>query len=270
MQHIRPILESLGLNPKETELYLLLLQIGTAPASALARRMRIPSSTAQYTCQQLLKKGLIRMIQKRNLYLFSAESPKKLLSLVDHQRETLDEKEKSVTKIINELEDLINPDSVLPKVKFFEGRDGVVDAYLELLDDLKPNTEVISYLKPIDLEIDTHKVRSVFENIGQEFMKKKVPTRIILPYSELGIERYKNQDKYLEECRFIPEDSFDCYPTEILVYGNKMYCITGEQSNIFATILENQSIAAVQKASFELAWAQAKTFHDRMVAKLKS
>lgn len=270
MQHIRPILESLGLNPKETELYLLLLQIGTAPASALARRMRIPSSTAQYTCQQLLKKGLIRMIQKRNLYLFSAESPKKLLTLLDHQREILNSKEQSIAKIINELEDLVNPDSVLPKVKFFEGRDGVVDASMELLEDLKPDTEVLSYLKPIDLTLDSHKVKTVFESINKEFAKKRIHTRIITPYSEISARRWMEQEDNMEEYRFIPEDSFDCCPTEILLYGNKMYCITGEQSSIFGTILENQSILAVQRATFELAWREAKSFHDKMISKLKN
>ena len=265
MQHIRPILEDLGLNPKETELYLLLLQIGTAPASALARRMRIPSSTAQYTCQQLLKKGLIRMIQKRNLYLFSAESPKKLLTLVEQQREALDAKEQSVNKIIGDLEDLINPDSIIPKVKFFEGRDGVIEAYNEILEDLDPGSEVLSYVQMVDLTTDPLKLSTMFENVAKEFKRKKVTTRILLPYSENALEQVKNEAEYLEQHRFIPQESFKCSPTEIIIYKNKMYFMTAEKNTIFATILENQSIANMQKVVFELAWDQAKAHHEKVM-----
>ena len=54
---IRSTLASLDLSDKEISLYLLLLQSGTAPASSLGDRAGLVRSTAQYTCQQLEKKG---------------------------------------------------------------------------------------------------------------------------------------------------------------------------------------------------------------------
>lgn len=269
MSTLKPVLESLGLNPKEIELYLMLLQIGTAPASALARRMRIPSSTAQYTCQQLQKKGLIRMIQKGNTYLFNCEPPRNLLMLVKREQDLLVTKQESVERIVGELEGMMNPQSVLPKVKFFEGREGILEAYREVLQDLEEGGEVLSYVQPIDLEKDTLGVAPLFEKVSEEFNAKKIRTRIITTMDTSTAARYQEEDKFLEEHRFIPQDSFECAPTEILLYKNKMYAMTADENVIFATILESRSIVSMQKTIFEITWKKIEEDHRKAVATLK-
>ena len=67
---IEETLKKLGLNEKEITIYLMLLKIGSVPASVLGQRTNITRSTAQYTCQQLAKKGLIHSIQKNNTFKY--------------------------------------------------------------------------------------------------------------------------------------------------------------------------------------------------------
>jgi HTH-type transcriptional regulator, sugar sensing transcriptional regulator len=269
MTVVRSILESIGLNPKEIEIYLLLLQTGGSTASGLARRMKIPTSTAQYTCQQLLKKGLVRMIQKSNMYLFGAHSPRKLLELVNQQEEALHEKRESLERIIGELEGLMSPDTVLPKVKFFEGREGIIEAYKEVIADMEEGGEAISYVNPLDLTTDSTRMKPVFEKVYNEFARKKVRTRVIMPVSPQAMTYLKDEKKNLEEHRFVPDGTFQCMPTEVILYRDKMYCMTSQDNQVFATILQNAGIVAMQRAIFEMAWERAEDHHKKILATKK-
>ncbi len=248
------LLQELGFNPKEIEVYLLLLESGTTQASTLARRLKLPTSTAQYACQQLTKKGLLRMVQKGNRYLFSAEPPSKLSVIVEKEIENLQRKQSSLDSVIAELESKVNPESVLPKVKFFEGREGLVDAYREVLRDIEIGGEVLSYLQPIDLEEDALRLAKLFEDANAEFVRKKVRTRILLPFSKDAAKRLKHENQSLEEHRFIPDESFECSPTEIMITGTKQYFMSVDESHVFATIMQNKNIANMQRKIFEMLW----------------
>ncbi len=135
---IRTTLADFGLNEKEIALYLLLLQLGPSVASTLAPRAGLPRSTAQFTCQQLTKRGLLKMVQKANVYLFTAEPPEKLTLLLRRQQEDLEEKEQQLGRIIGELKAMQNPYSVLPKVQFYEGKDGIEELYDKILEMKSP------------------------------------------------------------------------------------------------------------------------------------
>jgi sugar-specific transcriptional regulator TrmB len=252
---VKPVLESLGLNPKEIELYMLLLQIGTSPASALARRMRIPSSTAQYTCQQLQKKGLIRMIQKGNTYLFNCEPPRNLLSLVEREQSALLQKQESVEQIVEELESMMNPHSVLPKVKFFEGRDGIVEAYHEVLADAKEGEEILSYHNPLLPENDKWKLEAVFREFRDGCVKKNVRMRTIRTLSPADEHRIE-EAMHLHDTRFVDQGFFGPMPVEILILDGTVYSMAFEGEVLFACAVQNQAITNTHKAAFECAWTQ--------------
>jgi HTH-type transcriptional regulator, sugar sensing transcriptional regulator len=255
--HLKPVLESLGLNPKEIELYLMLLQIGTAPASALARRMRIPSSTAQYTCQQLQKKGLIRMIQKGNTYLFNCEPPRNLLMLVEREQNLLVAKQESVERIVGELEGMMNPQSVLPKVKFFEGRDGIVEAYREILQVAQEGEELLSYLNSLGHHGDRWNLEAVFREFRDGRVKKNLRKRTISTrWADADMHR-ADDHKYLRDTRFVDQGFFGSHPVEIIMLGSTIYSMAFEGDTLFACAVQNQAIADTQKAAFELAWKQA-------------
>ena len=89
---ISQTLLNLGLNKNEIKIYLNLLQIGTASASVLGQRTSITRSTAQYACQRLTTRGLFHKIEKNGTFLYTAESPEKLLILLQNEHDQLKKK----------------------------------------------------------------------------------------------------------------------------------------------------------------------------------
>lgn len=267
MNAFHSALESLGLSQKEIDAYLLLLQMGTSAASILGRRLKIPPSTAQYTCQQLTKKGLVRMVQRSNTYLFSAEPPRKLMALVAEERSKIESKEKMVEEMVTELEKVMNPNPVMPKVRFFEGYEGVIDAYEELIEDIEGEIEVQCYVQPLELTPQHKRHKALIDRIQKTFVGKRVHTRILLPVSAQSLGYLKDEKKNLEEHRFVPDETFNCMPSEVILCKDKMYCLSSHGNFMFATIVQNEGIVAMQKGLFEMAWKHAKVTHEDALKK---
>lgn len=173
--NVQAILRSLGLNEKEIEMYLTLLKVGPSPASALGKRTNIVRSTAQYTCQQLAQKGIIRMTHKGTTNLFSAEPPEKLALLISRERLQLDEKEYQLKGIIDVLTKMMEPGTTLPRVEFYEGKQEMILLYKKILDLRKPIDAIEG---PWDKNI-------FYPDFVEQFVKtrieRKIFTRVISP-----------------------------------------------------------------------------------------
>lgn len=130
-------LHQLGLNQTEIKVYLMLLQTGTAPASAIGKRTDMPPSTARYTCKQLVQMGIVMMGVKGNTLLFTAREPEHLNILLEKDRNILKRKEEGLNQIVGDLKKLYNPHSTLPKVRFCEGVEGLISLLEDALGSKK-------------------------------------------------------------------------------------------------------------------------------------
>lgn len=253
MDDIKRTLEILDLNDKEIAIYLMLLQVGTSPASTLGDRTQIVRSTAQYTCQQLEKKGLIRMVQKGNVYLYTAEEPEKLLLLLDKQKRELESKEIRVGRIIGQLKGLMNPNAILPKIKFFEGRDGILEGYRHVMDSVGKGEELLSYLHALEELEDEWNLNKPFADVTKALEKKGIRCKLICPRSVYAQEWQKLDRPPLRVTRLCdPPDGLS--PTEVIIFRDSLFAITLERSQLFAYIVENRSITSMHRHMFHQLW----------------
>lgn len=251
---VHDTLEELGLNDNEIAVYLQLLRLQTAPASVLAKQTRLQRSTAQYTCQQLQKKGIVAMARKGNTYLYTAEQPEKLLLLLQRKQEELAKREEDVHRIIGSLRGLMHPEAAMPKIRFYEGREGVERAYEEVLEDLQQDDEILSYVNPLKITEETRDIADVLQSFIQKRVRKKVRTRIIAPDMPVMQKFRELDEQMMRETRCIDASQFNFAAAEIFIYRNKMYAMTGDKGLYFAYIVENDAIAGMHRIGFETAW----------------
>lgn len=127
-------LESLGLEMIEAQIYESALSLGTVPASIIANRLNIPRSSARYTCERLIKKGLMIGAIQGNTKIYTAENPTILYSLVMEQENSLAKKREKLSDIVKDFQKIYNPYTILPKVTFYEGIDGLSRLLEEMLE----------------------------------------------------------------------------------------------------------------------------------------
>jgi len=274
--NIAEILKNLGLNDKEIQVYLALLQVGSVPASLLGKRTGITRSTAQYTCQQLEKKGLIKAIQKNNTFIYSPEPPEKLLFLLDNQKKEISEKEEQVNRILSTLKGMINPQAVLPKVKFYEGLEGMRNAYDELINYLEPGIEILSFAKVLEKEIDrkhlkdTNKTTEFIKHGPSiEFIKKrielKIPIKNICTYSKEAKLLKKYDKESFRETRLVDKVEMDFLGGELFIIKDRIYVAAVDSENEFMYMVENKSMVQMYKSIFNLAWERAKEIDKKLI-----
>ena len=266
---VRAALEQFGLTEKEAQLYLLLLQLGTVAASSLADRAGIARSTAQFTCQQLVRRGVLQMVEKGNTYLFTAESPEKLTMLLRRQMVDLEEKEDRMQRVMGELKAMKNPYTILPRVQFFEGKEGVERAYNSVLDELDEGETIRSFVKVLSQEDDGIAFRPELTRFMQMRVKKNVHSRLIAPATPASMTLRQTDHETLRETRLVPPEYFQLVSAEIIIYKDKVYSMAFENNALFATITQNQSLATMQKAIFELAWERAGETTEVLLSSLK-
>lgn len=185
---INATLGELGLGETEIAIYLALLRVGPSPASSLARRTQITRSTAQYACQQLVKKGMASMALRHNVYLYATEPPEHLPQLLEQRRDALQEQERRVQQIVVPLRQMINVQAPLPRVQFYEGEAGMIRLYDSILD----------MRSPIDSFEESGKVLQMFPAYSHEFMRKRIARKIFnrciapsgSPYNDTNPKRY--------------------------------------------------------------------------------
>lgn len=251
LQTIRQTLEGFGLSTNEVAVYLLLLKLGSSAASRIADHADMPRSTAQFTCQQLTKQGLLRMVKKANSYIFTAEPPEKLELLIQRQQEELQEKEERLHRIIGDLKAMQNPYSIAPKVQFFEGEGSLRSVYEAFSKNIETKEAVQSFISFMDAEVMPEALQKAISWFDQECSKRDLTFRIIAPESPTSLA-YKKGASSQDEIRLTTSRNLP--PGELHITKNALYFATLELEKEFGFIIESASICGMQSTMFDLLW----------------
>ena len=237
---IESVLKDLGLPRNKGVVYLSAFEAGPATAADIAKRAQLPRTTTHEILQQLVGLGLISFMTKVRTRIYTAESPTKLKVLIQ-------EKERRLEKILPELDLLTNLVGDKPKVKFYEGVEGVKTVFEDTL------TVKNKLLRGI------LSMRDLYEMPGKKYMDDYVKRRI---GAGIKLEVIRSAVKEVEESwpfsksenrelHYAPEGMV--FPMTIYLYDNKVGLIGTQQEN-FGMIIESQEFFATQNNLFETLW----------------
>ena len=254
-------LESLGLTKKAAQIYAVLLALGGAYPSKISEQTKLNRTTVYRLLLELSIKGLITEIQKKNKLFYQAERPQKFLQFTKQQIYIAEERYEKAKAFIPELDGLFSLIPERPKVRYFEGVDGVMDVYRDHVDTDKPY-EMLGFSNTKELR-DFLPAKFLAEYVKKKHAAKIV-SRGIFPDTEKDKvyteEVYGRVHKKIHpELRFIPASQYP-YKSEITIYGkNKISIINFHEHFLVAVIIEDQIIYNMMRMIFELAWKGAET-----------
>lgn len=237
---LKASLEQLGLTGKKADIYLACLELGSSTIIDIAKKTQIKRTTCYDIVLDLLSEGLISRILKGKRTLFVAEDPNKILS-------SLKNKERLLAEILPQLQSIYNVKGVKPKIRFYEGKDGLREAYD---DTLRYGGEILGFagedvVKVLGMDwADDYLARRV---------KKGISARALLPGSDSMIKGFVSHNK--EQLRQSKLVSAKRYPftIEINLYGKQRVALMSAKEEI-ALIIEGVEIHNTLKAIFDLIW----------------
>lgn len=238
---IKDVLEKIGLKGKKVDVYLATLELGSASVIEIAKKAQIKRTTCYNVLLDLIDERLISQITKGKRKLFISEDPKKII-------EEMKNKERLFSEILPQLQSIHNIKTGKPKIKYFEGREGMKDARE---DTLKHGGNEI-------LAIYSY---NIVEVLGKEFtdsyIKRRIQkgfyTRTIAPTNEEMIKSYVIKDQeQRRSTKLINAKDFP-FSIEILIYGNNYVSLVSAKEEI-GIIIEGSEIHKTMKLIFELIW----------------
>ncbi len=243
--------EQLGLTEKEGRIYLALLELGGGYVSAIARRTKIPRVNCYHIIEKLIKKGLVTHVTKGRAKFYSAEPPQVIANVLEEKLNYAKSKVPEMLSITNAL-------AFKPKIKYFEGMEGLKNI---LEDTLTAKKEILGYsnLKAFGDLFGDH-----IQSYTSEKIKHGIKTRMICPASKEAFEykkRYypKNCPPDFVEFLFVNRKEF-WFQHEITIYDNKVAVISLNKEELVGMIFESHMYTESQTAIFNMAWLGASNF----------
>ncbi|MFA5188275.1 MAG: helix-turn-helix domain-containing protein [Patescibacteria group bacterium] len=245
-------LQQIGLSEKEARVYASLLECGEATAQELTIRSGLNRATTYIILDNLLKQGLLSRFSKKKKMLFSLESPKQILDLLEKRKEDVEFKIKLVKEMLPELEMFQKVTGEKAKVRFFEGKEGVKMIQQDILNSKPKSTEemynINVALKNFPVSPKDHR---------QIYKKIQIRDRSIAVYDpKESIPHLPLSPK--EERRYLPQNK-NRFNAEFVLYNNKA-AILSVKGEWMGVIIENQAIADGLRFLFDLAWLGAEKY----------
>lgn len=238
-----------GLEDKKAEVYLACLELGPSSVQLIAQKTGVKRTTIYDILTNLIEQGLITQTVKGKKRLFVAEDPETIKSL-------LLKKEQEFNQLLPELKSLHFVPGVKPKIKYYEGIEGVKKV---LGDALTSKEKTLKAIVPMKDLIDL-----IGEDYFQEYTNKRVKLgyflKVVRPTIKEVIsirEKYKQgtSKAHFREVRYAPKDF--AFSMTMFLYDHKVMLISSKKEN-FGMIIESEEFAYNQKALFEVLWKISK------------
>ncbi|MEJ0053786.1 MAG: helix-turn-helix domain-containing protein [bacterium] len=239
---------SLGLSRREVGVYIALLELGHGTVTQISRKAGINRTTGYDILDALAHKNLARLSGKEPKEEYVAESPEKLVTLLD---EKLAETQKQLILAKEFLPQLKAMHTVQdrPQVRFYEGVEGLKEVY----EDTLTSPEPIRAYACID---DMHKaLPNYFPEYYKRRARKGISIRGIVPETKTAMAQAAFNAEEKRDIAFVPADKYYFSP-EINIYANKVMVASWREK--LGIIIESAEIADAMKKIYELAWAEAK------------
>lgn len=246
MPEITKALQSIGLHDKQIRVLNVLLTTGPMFASAIGKAAKLNRSTTYVILKELQEKGLTSSAKEESATRFQSIAPELLPGYIDRKREELEESKTAIENILPQIKMIRAKRSALPKVQFFQGREGLEQAYEDTIEN---NQEKILR--------DITGINAVYTALDQTFVnyylnkraKLGVGGTTIVQEGERGEKTKADDQKYGRTTRFIPK-KFD-FDGEVSIYGDKVALFSYTKDHPVALIVEDKTIAHMMKQIFD-------------------
>lgn len=249
-------LQQLGLTENQTKVYLACLQLGKDTVLNIAKYANVKRPSTYIILEELQKQGLVTKISEGKKSYFKAEKPERFQTNLRVQQEIIGD-------ILPTLKAIHNFDPNKPNIRIADGVHAVRKVYDDIFAYLEaqPKEELIIFgsLKDAMGHFE-HEVVNYFHQL-----MSKASNRV----REIGNDDKETRQYFRESHKLNPrhhirlikdEEQGMFWETDDFLYGNTLV-IFSVKKDIFAIIIESESIAKTYKTLFNMAWRSGKKLY---------
>lgn len=256
---LRKLLESIGLNASEAEVYLACLKLGTQDIATLRKETKLTAFDVSVILTNLLDRGFVSKFS-RGKDFFTPEQPAVLVKVLENGKLKLEASISNFKKHLPNFEDYMNPSFTRPEIALYEGEEGIVAAYE---DTLTSKTEILAFASIDDTE-------TILPEYVSKYYKRrkaaKIPIKAIFPDTKMARARQKKDKEEMRESRLLPKSVLNI-EIEVNIYDDKVAYFSIPER--LAIIVKSKLISASMREMFGLCWKMAGVQNENLAARPK-
>lgn len=234
-------LELLGLNDKESRLYLAALELGTFSVLEVAAKSGLKRPTCYIILEDLSQRGLISMILGEGKKQYKVEPP---TAFIRQAKNNL----KYAEQIVPSLSAILSEDKEKPKLKYYFGQKGLQNMY----DDMLVTRSKIMYY----VGANESRINPVGEDFLKDWIKRRLAKRIKVKTIRMREAQpvdylLSASTELLREVRYAPKGTF--IPDTLCVIGNKVTVIFTQKGN-FGFTIDSPEFSQTILSLFKVLW----------------
>ncbi|OGD33402.1 hypothetical protein A2833_03270 [Candidatus Azambacteria bacterium RIFCSPHIGHO2_01_FULL_44_55] len=239
-------LKKLGLSDKEIKVYLALLELGEAAVQKISQKSKVNRATTYVILEGLAKKSLVSEIEKEGKTLYGAQDPEFLFNLFKFQEREIKEKEAEFKKVLPELKAIFNLAPQKPRVRFFEGKEGLKAIQEDILKE--KNAEINEFYSSDDI----HRIfdKEELNKFAQKRAAQKIKAKAFYTRAAGPLESIKFTE--LNEIKYLSQKQYPLH-VDIIIYGDKIGLISLKDP-LMSVIVENKELASAMRSIFRVLW----------------
>lgn len=235
------ILQKLGLNEKESRVYLALLNLGQSSAHSVARISGLKRPTTYVILEDLRARGLVLKMPGSKKQMFSARSPEEL---VHDMKKNLADAEYALPELMN----VYSGGNSRVKTVHFEGVEGIKQLLEYRAKEMK-DEELVGFYAT-DLNADKELVR-YFKEDWPKITQRLGKQRYIAP-EHPSLKDYRDVDK--AHNREVKTVSYEQYSSEVAIDVVGDVVRIQDYKNLQGVAIENADVAKTVRQIFEMVW----------------
>ncbi|MBI4994884.1 hypothetical protein HZC21_04560 [Candidatus Peregrinibacteria bacterium] len=244
------ILKDFGLSEPEIKVYLASLELGSQPASIIAKKAGLKRGHTYNMLERMIQKGIVQEFTKHKVRYFNSRSPATFMSILEHRQDELKKLRQGLIQVIPDLQRIFNPLLLQPKARFFQGVEGIKEIYEDTIRVKNQNIYGIGDFEYYFPEQKNKELNEWIWNYADRRAKKNIWYIGIVNksyMSDLAYRRRKKQKRKLKMLKAV------YLPVEINIYGNKV-AIASTYRDMVGLIIEDAPIAENLKNFHQSIW----------------
>jgi sugar-specific transcriptional regulator TrmB len=242
-------LNGIGLTDSETRVYHASISLGTRPASIIAEKAGLKRSHTYNILTSLKKKGIVQEVIKNGVRHFCSCSPSNLVGIIENEIGDLESKKRKLEHVIPLMQNMLGGLSTQPKVRFYQGRQGIREIYEDILRSA--NGEMRSFT---DLRFSWSATDDEMRHWVKSFISRREEAdiwwKVLAVRSDYSAKEFRRRSGAKRQIKALEGVEL---PAEIVSYGKKVALIS-TNGELIGVVIESEPIFNTFENLFALLW----------------
>ncbi len=241
------ILTAAGLQEKEVPVYLALLSLQSANVTTLSKESGVQRTSLYFILDRLIEKGFASVVDAGKIRSYYPVKPESILIHFEEKQRSLRQVQEQIKDVLPLLTALPQTEATKPNVSVLKGLPSVKNVYYELLKE-----DFIGWFNP-EVMYREYGMTMAQMLLGKDHILRGRDLLVDSVFTEQLVKDWPQTETY--QYRLLPEGiSFGC---DVVCWKKKVALFSYDKEHT-TVIIENDKIAEMYHAWFELHWKNAR------------